>query len=260
MKKTLAALLAGLAVAGLVFWKGQREAAALRAEVQRLTKLASQNQPASEAKPAETEGEEHESTRQVEKIVTVKVPDEATKQELLRLLDEKNAKLASAEAAARELRERTSELEAKLAQVQRESEQMTAAQKDLKEQLNVASRLADSLREQSQQREERLAQAEVSSQDLRKRSEETARRLAKLGELTDQMDDVARRRDVYLGNVLRRFREATEMFRTLALRIDDPNLARIQQTVTAADEDLRQVQTLNAQASKLQRDLSGAKK
>jgi methyl-accepting chemotaxis protein len=259
MKIALAALLAGLAGAGLMYWKGQRDTAALKAEVARLSKLAASNSTAAEVKPP-TGTEEHDPAKTVEKIVTVKVPDEATRQELVRLLDEKNAKLNAAESSARELRERINDLEAKLAQAVRDTEQLTASQKDLKEQVSVATRLADSLREQSQQREERLAQAEVSSQDLRKRSEETARRLTRLSELTDQMDDVSRRRDVFLNNVLRRFREATELFRTLALRIDDPNLARIQQTVMAADEDLRQVQALNAQAAKLQKDQALARK
>ena len=258
MKTAVAALLAGLAGAGLMYWKGQRDATALRAEVDRLSKLAAASVPAA-AQPPKPDAQDSPS-RPVEKIVTVRIPDEATRQELVRLLDEKNVKLSSAEAAMRELRERLGDLETKLTQATRETEQLTASQKELKQQADTATRLAESVREEARGREERLAQAEVSSQDLRKPSEETARRLAKLSALTDQMDDVARRRDVFLNNALRRFREATELFRTLALRIDDPNLARIQQTVTAADEDFRQIQALSAQAAKLQKDQALARK
>jgi hypothetical protein len=73
------------------------------------------------------------------------------------------------------------------------------------------------------------------------------------------MDDVAQRRDVFLNNALALPR-SDGAFRTLALRIDDPNLARIQQTVTAADEDFRQIQALSAQAAKLQKDQALARK
>ena len=260
MKTALAALLSALAGAGLMYWKGQHEATALRAEIERLlSRTPAPSAPAEAPAPAAAHAPDAPS-KPVEKIVTVKVSDEATRQELVRLLDDKNAKLAAADVAAREMRERLADLEAKLGQAVHDKEQMAASQKDLKEQLDTATRMAESLRELARGREERLAQAEVSSQDLRKRGEEAARRLAKLGELTDQMDDVARRRDVYLNNALRRFREATELFRTLALRNEDPNLVRIQQTVTAADEDLRQIQTLNAQAARLQKDQALARK
>jgi chromosome segregation protein len=259
MRTALAALLAGLAGAGLVYWKSQRDAAALRAELEQRAKPVSTN-PAVPAESQPAAPEHGKAKEPVEKIVTVKVPDEATRKELVRLLDEKNAKLAAAEADLRELRERVAELDTKLSQIVRDNDQLASSQRDLKQQLDTATRLAESLREQSRSREERLAQAEVSAQDLRKRSEETSRRLARLGEVTEQMDDVARRRDNYLNSVLRRFREATELFRTLALRIDDPNLARIQQTITAADEDLRQIQALSAQAARLQKDLALARK
>jgi hypothetical protein len=258
MKTALAALLAGLAGAGIVYWKGQRDAVALRAEVERLSREAASKSAA----PAQPPADEHESDQPstVEKVVTVKVPDEATHKEMLRLLDEKNSKLAAAEVDVRELRFRVSELESKLTQLTGDNEKLASAQKDLKEQLDMATRLAESLRDQGRGRDERLAQAEVAAQDLRKRGEDTSRRLARLGDLTEKMDDISRRRDTYLNSVLRRFREATELFRTLALRNDDPNLARIQQTVTAADEDLRQIQTLSAEAARLQKDLAVARK
>ena len=181
MKTAVAMLLAGLmAGAGLMHWKNSGDAAALRAEVQRLSK--SQAGPATAAAVPEVAappvGTGAHASKSIEKIITVKVPDEATRQELVRLLDEKNARLATAESGARELRERLSDLEAKLAQTTRENEQLSSAQKDLKEQLDTATRLAQSVREQTEVRDERLAQAEVASRDLRKRSEEIARKLA----------------------------------------------------------------------------------
>ena len=262
MKTAAAGILAAIIGAALMYWKGAQESALLRAEVERLTKLEAARSV--EHGPATLPPEQTTApaaVKPIEKIVTVKAPDDsATRQEMLRLLDEKNAKLSAADAAMRELRERLADLEAKLAQAIQEKDQLASAHKDLREQFDTATRVAESLREQSRAREARLARAEVSSEDLRKRGDEAARKLARLGELTTQMEDLAGRRDGYINSVLRRVREATELFRTLALRSDDPNLARIQQTITAADEDLRQLQTLNAQAARLQKDQALARK
>jgi hypothetical protein len=259
MKTGLVGVMAGMVLgAGLMFWKDRSEWAALRAEVDRLGK-APAAVPAPPAAMATTVPIAAPQT--IEKIVKVPAPeDHATRQEMIRLLDEKNARIAAGEAAQRELREKLSDFETRLAQTKAENEQLTASQKEMKEQLDTATRLAESMRDLTRGREERLAQTEVSNQDLRKRSEEAVRKLAKLGELTTQMDDVGRRREVYLNNVLRRYREATELFRALALRLDNPDLSRIQQTITAADEDLRQIQALNAQSTRIQKDLALARK
>ncbi len=261
MKAMLAALLSAVASAGFVYWRWQIDSASHRAEIERLSKPGPVVSAAPVVPSPRGAAEPAAAVKTVERIVTVKEPgDAATRQELIRLLDEKNAKLSGLESSLREVREHLSELEAKLTQATREKEQLAASQKDLEQRLDTANRLADSYGEQGRGREERLAQAEVSAQELRKRGEDSARKLAKLNELAAQMDDLSRRRDTYLNNVLRRFREATELFRTLALRTDDPNLARIQQTIGAADEDLRQIQALGAQAAKLQKDQALARK
>ena len=261
MKTVSAALLSAVAAAGFIYWRWQIDLAASRAEIERLSKAGPVAGAAPVVPSSSGAAEPATAVKTVERIVTVKEPgDAATRQELIRLLDEKNAKLSGMESSLREVRESLAEVEAKLTQATREKEQLAASQKDLERRLDTANRMAEAYGEQGRGREERLAQAEVSAQELRKRGEDSARKLAKLNELAAQMDDLSRRRDTYLNNVLRRFREATELFRTLALRIDDPNLARIQQTIGAADEDLRQIQALGAQAARLQKDQALARK
>ncbi len=256
MKTALAAFLSALAATGVMYWRWQADSAALHAELERFLKPQTAA-PAAPAVPVPAEP----AVRIIERIVTVKEPaDATTRQELTRLLDENNSKISGFESSLRELRERLSDLEAQLAQSSKERDQLTASRKEIEERLDTANRMAELLRAQGRGREERLAQAEVSAQELRKQGEENVRNLAKLGELTTQLDDLSRRRDAYLNNVLRRFREATELFRTLGLRTDDPNLTRIQQAIGAADEDLRQIQALGAQAARLQKDQALARK
>ncbi len=82
-----------------------------------------------------------------------------------------------------------------------------------------------------------------------------------LTKISDDFDDLNRRRDQYMTNVLRRYREVTDLYRTLSLRQEGPrdDLSRIQNAISLAEEDMRQLQSLNAQARRLQRDLQAAK-
>lgn len=272
MKTALVALLAALAGAGLMAWKGQRDRGALQAELEqakaRAAAAISGASSSTSAAPLTFPPPTPPAASSPSKPPANRVPatdDAATRTELLKLLDEKNARLAGADAALAEARRQIGELEAKLDAAVKESEQLTASQKNLQERMDTATRLTESLQAQIRSREERLAQAEVSNQDLRKRSEESAKRLGSLSDLIAQVDDLTRRRETYLNNVLRRYREATELFRTLSLRLDGATtvtneLSRIQQAINAADEDIRQINSLNAQSARLQRDLASARR
>ena len=81
MKTAVTALVAGLLGALLMYWQGRHETVTLRAEVERLAKLpaaaSAAAQPVAVAAP-----ESPAPLKPVEKIVTVKVPDDAsTRQE-----------------------------------------------------------------------------------------------------------------------------------------------------------------------------------
>lgn len=271
MKTAMVALLAALAGAGLMAWKGQHDRGALLAELEqaKARAAAAASAAAAAASPAPlapaAPAPVAPSVSKPASDRVAPVDDSATRTELLRLLDEKNAKLAGADAALAEARRRIGDLETKLDVVVKESEQLAASQKNLQERMETATRLTESLQAQIRSREERLAQTEVSNQDLRKRSEESSKRVGMLSDLIAQADDLTRRRETYLNNVMRRYREATELFRTLSLRLDGATtvsneLSRIQQAINAADEDIRQINSLNAQSARLQRDLAAARR
>jgi hypothetical protein len=78
------------------------------------------------------------------------------------------------------------------------------------------------------------------------------------------LEDLNRRREVLLNNMVRRYREVTDQYRTLSLRVQsradqlglDPGageISRIQTSVQQAEEEFRQLNSLNAQAAKLLR-------
>jgi hypothetical protein len=53
--------------------------------------------------------------------------------------------------------------------------------------------------------------------------------------------------------MLRRYKDVTEQYRALSARLDNPpDTSRIQDSIALAEEDMRQLAGLNAQASRLQ--------
>ena len=71
---------------------------------------------------------------------------------------------------------------------------------------------------------------------------------------------------MYLNNILRRYREITEQYHAMAGVLDsrrdreaapvnNTEISRIQNAISLADEDLKQINALNAQASRLEKKL-----
>jgi hypothetical protein len=98
--------------------------------------------------------------------------------------------------------------------------------------------------------------------------EESNRNGLKWRKLADDMEDVARRRETLVTNLSTRYREASDTLRALSLQLENrgagaasgPNdLSRIQNAVTLAEEDLRQLRSLSARARQLQKELAAAK-
>ena len=80
------------------------------------------------------------------------------------------------------------------------------------------------------------------------------------------LQDLESRREVYLTSILRRYRDITDEFRAMSGMLDtnrDGNstacsgavLSRIQSAVNSAEDDLRQVNELNARTQKLEKQL-----
>jgi len=165
------------------------------------------------------------------------------------------------------LREKLEQTEARIGQVEQQQTEAKAAEKALREQLEMAMTKAADLESERKSVGARVAQLETANAELRKKQDDSARRLAQLRKIADSMEDLSRRRESYLHNIFNRYREATDLFRTLALRLDSlrdgtaaggNELSRIQNAVSLADEDLRQLRALNARANDIQKDLRAA--
>ena len=192
--------------------------------------------------------------------------DAAARLEELRLLSQTQERLSSTEASLREVEARTSDLETRLSALTQENQNLRQAAQDVSEKLDTSGRMVAALETEMKSRNERLQQLEAQNKEIRARNDQLARQQEQNRTLGFEMEELQRRREVYLTNILRRYREVTDFYRSLALRLENPRegsaptnaeLARIQNTITLADEDLRQLHALNQQMTGLQRKMGG---
>lgn len=110
---------------------------------------------------------------------------------------------------------------------------------------------------------------ELANQQLRQKEDESRQRISKLLKLAEEADDLYRRREMYLSNILRRYREVTDLYRMLNQQFANPrdgaapannDLSRVQNAIYQAEDDMRQLQGLNSQAARLQKEMSAARK
>lgn len=276
--RIVAAVLALVALATSLLWRresarasaAEAEAARLRAsETVLKSKLA---QAADAAKRASEEQWEYEA----DAPKTAKGPDKpaviedtTTRNELLKLLDEKQARLTEARKSLDDLEHRLHEAEAKITALNQEQQKFAESRRDLEDRLETANRVSAALDAEVKGRNDRMVRIDSTNRELQKKFDEASKQVAKLTKASGEIDEISRRREVYLNNVLRRYREVTDLYRTLAVRMNSPretglpspgtDLSRIQNAILLAEEDLRQLQTLSAQAAKLHKDMAAAR-
>ena len=182
----------------------------------------------------------------------------------LRNLGQLREDLASARAAGERWQDRILQLEGEIEKVKDENAVLSTKHRDLEEQASGAGRLVEALRAELKGKNDRLAPLEVANQGLREENRQSREKLRRLAELSAQLDDVNRRRESYLTVILRRYREITDQYRALSGRGEDrpasqapggTDASRIENAVSLAEEDLRQLRNLNAQAERLQKEL-----
>ena len=186
--------------------------------------------------------------------------------EAVRSLSQLRDKFAATTREIEQLRSQTSELEAALARLKEENERLTARENELSENLAGANRLAEALQAEVKSKSDRLAPLELTNQTLRKENQQVVERLSRAAKLTAELEEVNRRREAYLTSILRRYREVTDQYRAIASRLETAgeasvpgatDLARIQNAISLTEDELRQLQGLNAQAQNLQKKIRG---
>jgi len=188
-------------------------------------------------------------------------PEDAIANERLKL------SLADANASLARLESRADEAEAQIRNLGVDNKRLLASEADLKENLAAANQVVDSLQKELKSSRDRVTQVEIAYQKLRDQSGGDAQKIAQLQQLATELQDIHQRREVYLNSILRRYKQITEQYRSMsgvlqAQRTDAPaagsaDLARIQDSIAMAEEDLRQLNNLNAQARLIQKRMAG---
>jgi chromosome segregation ATPase len=175
--------------------------------------------------------------------------------------------LADANASIARLESRADEAEAQIQNLRLDNKRLAGSEADLKENLSAANQAVDSLQKELKSNRDQVTQVEIAYQKLRDQSGADTQKIAQLQQLSTQLQDIHQRREVYLNSILRRYKQITEQYRSMsgvlqAQRTDAPaagsaDLARIQDSIAMAEEDLRQLNNLNAQALLIQKKMAG---
>ncbi len=194
--------------------------------------------------------------RQLEKATAARL-------EAARMLSKLEESMHAATSKASSLEERNHELEGALESVRAELQRLIASEADLKERLAGANRIVEAMQTELKARTERVTQLEIENATLREENRKFNERSSQVVNLMRELDEIGQRRDALLNQIQRRYRDLTDQYRVMAARSDrdgsaaaaSADLSRLQHTVSVAEEDLRQLNALNAQALRLQQRL-----
>jgi chromosome segregation ATPase len=141
-------------------------------------------------------------------------------------------------------------------------------QAELQGQLDALKQELESAQAESQASRQRLATLESDNAKLKSDNSAASARAAEFAGVVANLQDLDSRREAYLTSIMRRYREITSQFRAMsgmlgssrdsnsASPFSDAALTRIQNAVSSADDDLRQLTELNAQARQLEKKLA----
>lgn len=150
-------------------------------------------------------------------------------------------------------------------------ERFRQQQQDWQSRLDALQQKLDAMEADSQASRQRAAALEADNARLRSDSNEGSARAAETARVVASLQDLDRRREVYLTSLVRRYRDITSQFRAMSGMLDSSRdqsssalsgaeLTRIQNAITSADDDLRQLTDLNGQIDQLEKKLEAISK
>lgn len=190
--------------------------------------------------------------------------ERAKRLEQVRLLAATQEKLAQAAATIVALEERVHELEQAVAKITEENKRLVASESDLTGRLESANRVIETMQEELKSNSARLVRLETQNRSLNQRYADAQKKLTRSAELLKELESVQRRQEALLSGLLQRYREVNDQLRSSALRRSNTeeqgqtsgvDLSRIENLVSLAEEDLRQLQSLNARAARIRNEL-----
>ncbi|MGE5647941.1 MAG: hypothetical protein ACM336_19360 [Acidobacteriota bacterium] len=157
---------------------------------------------------------------------------------------------------------RIQEMQYTIEKAAEENKRLSASESELKEKVAASNRVLEAVQAEMKGKEGRLADLEAANRRLRDENRASSDKIAQIPRQLRELEEINRRRESYLSNILRRYRDVTDQYRSLASRLDRENpgpgsneLGAIQNTISMAEEDLRQLASLNSQAARVQQKI-----
>lgn len=170
------------------------------------------------------------------------------------------AQLQEATQNTAKLQARVTELESEMLNLTAERARATAAEKEAGAKIADLTRTIDNLNADRPATEHRLRDLEAETARLRDQNAASAQRTAQFDQWLGELRDITRRQQTNVTNILRRYRDVTNIFRSLPGSMDTkgsgPEMMRIQTAMSMADEDVRQLNDLSARLGRLEKRIA----
>jgi len=193
----------------------------------------------------------------------VRVPTGTDPVPYLATIDELREQLKEQAKALSDARDAAARAEAATATEEADGKKLKAQLDELRDDMQAARRLGEALQTELRAKSDRLAKVETSEKLMQERLARAETAAAKVGGASKEIEDLNRRREAFLTALLRRYREVSDLYRNFTLNaqtretpgagLQAGDLSRIQTAIQQAEDDLRQLQALNARLAQLAR-------
>lgn len=231
----------------------EKENAALKAELEKRSSVTPKVAPTLKAGPVQAvQATVAESSHH---------PDDAA------LIQQLRATIADLRKANAEIEERAGKLDGQVLSMMADQKRLAEAEAFTSEKVAAAGRIVEEAQKELRARSERVAQLEKENRVLKDEAGSQSQRSSQLARTLAELEDIERRRENYVNSILRRYREVTEQYRVLGGTLDNRrssdglvstpvDLSRVNEAINMAEEDLKQLRSLSAQAARAQKKLA----
>ncbi len=194
-------------------------------------------------------------------------PADAARVEAVRAMADLHKRFDALQSQTQSLQAARSELEDSLETMRADRRRLSSSEAELKDALASSRRVVEAMETELKAKTERIASQES---ELRRAKDSNAadnRRATQVASILSSFEDLNRRRENTLTSLQRRFRDLTDSYRALALRLDtqrdsqtpmqitSAEVSRITAAVQSAEDELRQISALNTESQRLTRRL-----
>lgn len=191
---------------------------------------------------------------------------EATKRlQDVRTLADSQERLTAATKTIQQFEDRVDQLEQTVNKLTRQNQAATESAADLKERLTHANRVIQAMQIELKDNSSRLTDLQVRYQKLRDEKQKVETKISYSLKLVRELQVLQLRRENLLRTIIQRYQEIADQYRTVAVRVSDPeqegptagvDVSRLQNAISLASDDLRQLHALNARAFFIEKELN----